>query len=61
MIIFIVGVVKGLNNVGEDGYVIYVFDGKLFVRMYENRGIDLGERERERGGEIFFFIFDLYV
>lgn len=56
MIIFIVGVVKGLNNVGEDGYVIFVFDGKLFVRMYENRGIDLGERERERGGERYFFL-----
>lgn len=55
MIIFIVGVVKGLNNVGEDGYVIFVFDGKLFVRMYENRGIDLGERERERGERFFFY------
>lgn len=61
MSIFIAGVVKGLNNAGEDGHVTSASDGKSSARTYENRGIDPGERERERGGEIFFFIIDLHA
>lgn len=54
MIIFIAGVVKGLNNAGEDGHVTSASDGKSSARTYENRGIDPGERERERGERYFF-------
>lgn len=43
MIIFIAGVVKGLNNAGEDGHVTSASDGKSSARTFENRGIDPGE------------------